>query len=372
MATERTYYVICEDKCLFESMTKEQIVAAIAEATGSAPTDVDAAFITKIKEQNAGKELKFWIGTQAQYNAIAEPVEDVLYLITDNGSDTDAAAKAEIDDLKQALTKAVNDLTPIYGEGAPTTSTAGAVGQAYITTSQSSGLVYYCTAVNEDGTYTWISGDATLYKAVVEELISVNELLGTLVDANLTMEKTSAPTSSTVGYQGKHYIDTSTGAVYICTAANDDKKTYTWTALSKPPFDVSDKITLTPQYEHKNDTTIISKNYVYDPQSKIVHFEVVYSVANGVNSATLCQMAFDHTGGYVPKAGAVSDGQTPIGIVYVIDGGSGGTLTEGTANGRYEGGNDKTGYMNLDLPEDITASGVATICASGFYFSDGE
>ena len=50
--SERNYYVLCDDNCRFESMTKEQIIAAIAEATGHTPEDIDAAFITRIKEQN--------------------------------------------------------------------------------------------------------------------------------------------------------------------------------------------------------------------------------------------------------------------------------------------------------------------------------
>lgn len=49
---ERRYYVICEYNCKFESMTKEQIIAAIEEATGNVPTHIDDAFITKLKEIN--------------------------------------------------------------------------------------------------------------------------------------------------------------------------------------------------------------------------------------------------------------------------------------------------------------------------------
>lgn len=80
--SERNYYVICDDNCRFEGMTKEQIYDAIAEATGSTPTPVDSAFITKIKEQNANHNLKMWKGTEAQYNALAEKDTDTLYIIT--------------------------------------------------------------------------------------------------------------------------------------------------------------------------------------------------------------------------------------------------------------------------------------------------
>lgn len=86
MADGRTYYVLCGDNCKFESMTKEQIIAAIAEATGNTVTDVDSAFITKIKEQNAGTAVKIWIGTQAEYNALVATSSispDTLYCTSD-------------------------------------------------------------------------------------------------------------------------------------------------------------------------------------------------------------------------------------------------------------------------------------------------
>lgn len=82
--SERNYYVICDDNCRFEGMTKEQIYDAIAEATGTTPTPVDEAFITKIKEQNAQHSLKVWKGTEAQYNALAQKNADTLYIIGNN------------------------------------------------------------------------------------------------------------------------------------------------------------------------------------------------------------------------------------------------------------------------------------------------
>ncbi|MGA4517399.1 phage upper tail fiber protein [Solibacillus silvestris] len=88
MPDTRTYFVICEDNCKFESMTKEQIIAAIAEATGSTPTQIDDAFITKIKEQNAEASTKFWIGTKAEYNAIQSKASDVVYIIKESGEPT--------------------------------------------------------------------------------------------------------------------------------------------------------------------------------------------------------------------------------------------------------------------------------------------
>lgn len=83
---ERNYYVIREDRCLFPAMSKEQIIAAIAEATGTIPsgTDIDSGFITKIQEQNKNVQLKFWRGSQAEYNALEEKDNNTHYIVIDD------------------------------------------------------------------------------------------------------------------------------------------------------------------------------------------------------------------------------------------------------------------------------------------------
>lgn len=101
--SERNYYVICDDNCKFESMTKEQIIAAIADATGVVPEgiDVDAAFVTKIKEMNANKKIKWWFGTTAEFNALETKEADTVYILTDD--DTAESLDAEIQDLKETV-----------------------------------------------------------------------------------------------------------------------------------------------------------------------------------------------------------------------------------------------------------------------------
>lgn len=90
MSEERKYYCLCEDNCKFETMTKEQILAAISQAleTGKVQ-NVDGGFITKVKEKNIGGFLSFWCGTQAQYNAISVKDKNCLYIITDEAGDVD-------------------------------------------------------------------------------------------------------------------------------------------------------------------------------------------------------------------------------------------------------------------------------------------
>lgn len=107
----RTYFVICEDNCKFESMTKEQIITAIEEATGNIPGDIDDAFITKIKEMNANNQLKWWVGTEAQYNALEEKDLTTLYVIYDASEYDDLLL--EIQELQEQI-KALNEKAPMY------------------------------------------------------------------------------------------------------------------------------------------------------------------------------------------------------------------------------------------------------------------
>lgn len=122
----RKYYCYCDSNCKFETMTKEQILAAIEQAArwdtgvrmvdsdtnkryalyvsdgklmmresnGSEQSsgldfDLDAAIIDKVKETNAGGFITFWIGTQVQYNALASKDPNCYYHITDSTRDAD-------------------------------------------------------------------------------------------------------------------------------------------------------------------------------------------------------------------------------------------------------------------------------------------
>lgn len=79
------FYVLCDKNCKYESMTKEQILTAIEQAVNNGNIEnVDAGFVTKIKEQNSGTALSFWVGTQAQYNALKGRAENCFYIITDD------------------------------------------------------------------------------------------------------------------------------------------------------------------------------------------------------------------------------------------------------------------------------------------------
>ena len=88
--SEQNYYVIGDNNCKYISMTKEQILAAIEQIlTTGEITDVDTGFVTMIKDQNGGAGLKFWIGTNAEYNALTDKEESCFYIITDDTTNED-------------------------------------------------------------------------------------------------------------------------------------------------------------------------------------------------------------------------------------------------------------------------------------------
>jgi len=96
------FYVFDDAKNLFEGMTKEEIVNAIASATGVDPSEIDGDVITSaIKEKNVQRSVSLWVGTQNEYNAIATPDENTLYCVTDPHETNEM--QAEIDQLQSRV-----------------------------------------------------------------------------------------------------------------------------------------------------------------------------------------------------------------------------------------------------------------------------
>ena len=85
MAETPKVYVICDQNCKFEGMTKEQILTAITQAVENGTIgDVDTGFVQTVKTIN-GIGLKFFVGTQAQYMELTEEDKANLYaIITDD------------------------------------------------------------------------------------------------------------------------------------------------------------------------------------------------------------------------------------------------------------------------------------------------
>lgn len=96
MAEETKVYALDDGKNAHETMTKEQIVAAIMQAVNEGTiSDIDAGFITKIQEMNRKGELQFWVGTMAEFNALGTKDPDTLYLFTDDPTVEDLEAAIE-------------------------------------------------------------------------------------------------------------------------------------------------------------------------------------------------------------------------------------------------------------------------------------
>lgn len=83
---------------------------ALITTVDCVPTDIDqyeyhyidnrfikggVSVVAQIREQNSGANLTFWVGTTAQYNALAEIVDNCFYIITDDTSITDVQDKCE-------------------------------------------------------------------------------------------------------------------------------------------------------------------------------------------------------------------------------------------------------------------------------------
>jgi len=110
MATPKVY-VICDQNCKFEGMTKEQILTAIMQAVNEGTIgDIDAGFIQTIRTIN-GIPLNFFVGEQSAYDALTDSEKENLFAIITN--DTTAVGIAEaIEDLQtnyEELFKGLSD-----------------------------------------------------------------------------------------------------------------------------------------------------------------------------------------------------------------------------------------------------------------------
>ncbi len=81
------FYVLCDQNCKYEGMSKEQILAAIVQAVeGGTIGEVDTGFITTIKTIT-GTPLQFFVGTQAEYDALtAEQRKNLFAIITNDAT----------------------------------------------------------------------------------------------------------------------------------------------------------------------------------------------------------------------------------------------------------------------------------------------
>ena len=112
------YYVFDEKLCKVEGMTKEQIINAIAQATGVTPSDVDAGFISTLIENNKSRSIHFWKGTQAQFNALESYDANTFYIIDDDSTIADheaaiAELNSNISDIGESVSEIAEDVSDL-------------------------------------------------------------------------------------------------------------------------------------------------------------------------------------------------------------------------------------------------------------------
>lgn len=118
---EKNVYALDAGKNSFLTMTKEQILAAITQAVSTGEIkDIDAGFVTKLQEMNKQGVLQVWVGTMAEFEALEEKREDMLYLFTDDPTVTDI--EGELKNLETQIKNIVDGNTVVKKAEAATTA----------------------------------------------------------------------------------------------------------------------------------------------------------------------------------------------------------------------------------------------------------
>lgn len=105
-----TVYAICGTNCKYETLTKEQILSAITQAVNDGTiSDIDAGFVTKIKTIT-GSTLRFFVGTQAEYDVLSDEQKQGTFAIISNDTTKEGLLNAiqelqdDLEDLETRLT----------------------------------------------------------------------------------------------------------------------------------------------------------------------------------------------------------------------------------------------------------------------------
>lgn len=91
---DKKYYCYCESNCKYETMTKEQILAAITQAVNEGTIgDINTGFVQTIKTIN-GHPLKFFVGAQSEYEALTDEEKEGVFALITNDTTKDALIEA--------------------------------------------------------------------------------------------------------------------------------------------------------------------------------------------------------------------------------------------------------------------------------------
>lgn len=135
MATPNVY-VICNNNCKYEGMTKEQILTAITQAVNEGHIgNVDTGFVSTVKTIN-GAPLRFFVGTQAEYDALTTEQKLNLFAIITNDTTKEGInkaieeLKADVESANKKIDNASKELENLKKECAKLSSTFTQTGTA--------------------------------------------------------------------------------------------------------------------------------------------------------------------------------------------------------------------------------------------------
>lgn len=171
MADKTKVHVVRGDGNMVESLTKEEILAAIVQAIETGEIgDVDTGFVTTVKEQNRNTGLKFWLGTQAEYNALQTIDPDTYYIITDDTFKTDVG---------QAIAQLQTQMTTNSNQ---VTENTDLLSQIFETSTEGTRTAYFITSGFLTGGKRTVSFTVPLEKFVpdtmeIDEIVSVNAVV---------------------------------------------------------------------------------------------------------------------------------------------------------------------------------------------------
>lgn len=89
MSEQRNVYGFCENNCRFPVYTREEVLTIIQQAINDGTllnVDPTYAAVQKIVDGNGAENIKFWTGTEAEFNAL-DPAPSVIRFIPRRGTD---------------------------------------------------------------------------------------------------------------------------------------------------------------------------------------------------------------------------------------------------------------------------------------------
>lgn len=87
--SERNVYGFCDNNCRFLVYTRDEVLSLLQQAINDGSLqniDPEYAAISKLVCINGGDNIKFWTGTESQFNAL-DPAPTVHHIIPRRGED---------------------------------------------------------------------------------------------------------------------------------------------------------------------------------------------------------------------------------------------------------------------------------------------